>query len=218
MVLRSRRKSRWITPFQSQKYVAFTFPAKIVLGFSPLSLSLSFSLSLSLSSLSEDFTEFEHSNSGETYFSKIFCSLWRFSDDWTPAAVRNFIVFHCSTLTDTFCSLISLVELRQDWRSSQLPEREGSEATLPSKISNMLDGFYTLKKISPVYIWITRYIYVCMGQVAEAARNLPTNSIARVLSREVKRSGKFSSLRVQAGAGVHTGSYKMSTGCFPRCK
>ena len=84
-------------------------PRLSFLVFSPLSLSLS----LSLSSLSEDFTPFEHSSSGETCFSKMFLSLQRISDGWTPPTVRNLII-HCSTLTDTFCSLISLVELRQD--------------------------------------------------------------------------------------------------------
>ena len=87
-------------------------------------------LSLSLSSQSEGFKPFEHSSSGETCFSKLcFEPLKIIIDGWTPSAVRNLIIMRCSKLTDTFCSLIPLVELRQDWTSSQLPEREGREAT-----------------------------------------------------------------------------------------
>ena len=57
-----------------------------------------------------------------------------------PSAVRNLIIMLCSTLTDTFCSLISLVELRHDCISSQLHEREGREATPLSRVSNVLVG------------------------------------------------------------------------------
>ena len=48
-----------------------------------------------------------------------------------PSTVRNLIIMRCSTLTDTVCSLVSLIELRQDWTRSQLSEREGREATSP---------------------------------------------------------------------------------------
>ena len=62
--------------------------------------------------------------------------------------------------TNTFCSLISLVELRQDWRNSQLSEREGREGSPPpSKISNLVDGFYTSKNESCIYIFESPDIY-----------------------------------------------------------
>ena len=61
--------------------------------------------------------------------SNCFSSLWRISKGWTSSAITNLIIMHCSTLTYTFCSLISLVELRQDWTSAQQPEQEGREAT-----------------------------------------------------------------------------------------
>ena len=55
-----------------------------------------------------------------------------------------------------------------------------------------------------------------MGQVAQAARRLAAGWTARVRSR-VSEGGDFSShLRVQTGPGVHSTSYKMSTGEFSR--
>ena len=39
-----------------------------------------------------------------------------------------------------------------DWTSSQLPEREGKEATSPSKVSNILDGVYAHKNQSRSYL------------------------------------------------------------------
>ena len=55
-----------------------------------------------------------------------------------------------------------------------------------------------------------------VGQVAQAARRLATGWTARVRSG-CRRGGDFSSLlRVQTGPGVHSTSYKVSTGEFPR--
>ena len=93
------------------KECCITFPAKIVLlGFLSI-LSLSLSLSLSLFP-SEDFTPFECSISGQTCFSKMFSSLWRISDGWTPPAVRNLMIMHCSTLTYTLDGLVSILGVR----------------------------------------------------------------------------------------------------------
>ena len=69
-----------------------------------------------------------------------FSSLWKISSGCITSSVRNLIIMRCSTLTDTFRSFISLLELGQDWISLQLPEREGREATSLSKVNNVLDG------------------------------------------------------------------------------
>ena len=61
----------------------------------------------------------------------VFLSLWWISDGCTPSAASDLIIMRCFTLTDTFGSLISLVELRQDLTRSQLPEREGRETISP---------------------------------------------------------------------------------------
>ena len=69
------------------------------------------------------------SSSGDTCFSRLFfepMKNFRWLDLFSSEKFYN-VLFH----TDSFCSLISLVELRQDWTSSQLPEREGREATSP---------------------------------------------------------------------------------------
>ena len=63
------------------------------------------------------------------------------------------IIMLCSTLTDPFCPLISLVELRQNWTSSQLPEREGMEATSPFRGQKRAEwGFTLIKNQSPLYL------------------------------------------------------------------
>ena len=104
-----------------------------------LSLSRFLSLSLSVPSLKV----LHHSNTRvleKNASPNCFLSLWRISNGRTPSVVRNLIIMRCYTLIDTFYSLVSLVELRQDWTSSQLPEREGKEATSPFQGLNVLDG------------------------------------------------------------------------------
>ena len=61
-----------------------------------------------------------------------------------------------------------------------------------------------------------RYLYISsVGQVVQAARRLATGWTARVRAR-VSEWWRFSSLlRVQTCPGVHSASYKMSTGVFP---
>ena len=55
-----------------------------------------------------------------------------------------------------------------------------------------------------------------VGQVAQAVRRLAMGWTARV-QPQVPEGWRFSSLlRVQTGPGVHSASYKMSTGAFPR--
>ena len=72
--------------------------------------------------------------------SNCFSVLWRISDGWTPSAVRNLIVMHCSMLTDTFCSLIPLVELRyKTEKAHNCLQGRGGKQLPPSKVSNMLD-------------------------------------------------------------------------------
>ena len=73
-----------------------------------------------LHTLCEGFIIFELSSSGETCFSKLFFKTLKNFLWLDPlSAVRNLMIMRCSMLTDTFSSLISLVELRQDWTSSQ---------------------------------------------------------------------------------------------------
>ena len=55
-----------------------------------------------------------------------------------------------------------------------------------------------------------------MGQIAQAARCWTTGWTARVRSRVSEGGADFSFLlRIQAGPGVDSTSYKMSTGSFP---
>ena len=58
-----------------------------------------------------------------------------------------------------------------------------------------------------------------MGQVGQAARRLTTGLDGPGSIPGVGGGGGFSSLlRVQGGPGVHSASYKMSTGVFPEGK
>ena len=152
MVLRSRRKSIWITRLIWNRVI--DVPDGRLWGvFFTHSLSLSLSLSR--------FPPWSYYNvrtlgSRERRASpNCFTSLWRIADDWIPSAVTN-LVMRRSTLNNIFRSLISLVKLRQDYTSSQLPEREGERrnVTLPRSVTYWL-VFHAHKKINLVHIWTT---------------------------------------------------------------
>ena len=86
-------------------------------------------------------------------------SLWWISVDGTFSPTRNLITMRCSTLRDTFCSLITLATPRQDWTGSNPSRREGGGCDFTLSRSHSCCAVrlvYT--QISPGHIWTTLYI------------------------------------------------------------
>ena len=137
-------------------------PLLFQLRLSLCGMFLTHTLSLSLKVLHHSNTRVLERHASSNHF----LSLWRISNIWTPA-VRNLIIMHCSTLTDTFCSLISLAELRPDRSSSQLPEREGREET-PLVQSQYRDRWgFTLAKIQSRSYLRTQSRTICQYSKSE---------------------------------------------------
>ena len=92
-------------------------------------------------------------------------SLWWISADGTFSPTRNLITMRFSTLRGTFCSLITLATLRQDWTGSNTSRREGGGCGFTLSRSHSCCAVRLVYiQISPGHIWSTLY-YTPTGSV-----------------------------------------------------
>ena len=88
-------------------------------------------------------------------------SLWWISADGTFSPTRNLIAMRCSTLSGTFCSLITLATPRQDWTVSNPSRREGGGCGFTlSRSHSCCEMRLVYTQISPGHIWTTLYMFV----------------------------------------------------------
>ena len=102
-------------------------------------------------------------------------SLWWISADGTFSPTRNLITMRCSTLRGTFCSLITLVTPRQEWRGSNPSRREGGGCGFTlSRSQRCCAVRLVYTQISPGHIWTTVYIRLIINQHFDLKRTVFT--------------------------------------------